>query len=161
MAVSHLKLACRQGFNYRDELTAIIGAKNVRASGMLNARLIAQNRQLTPERGTTMSLELDADDRIPAIVQDLDSREVLMLGWMNRESLNHTYRTGHVTFWSRSRNELWEKGLTSGNYLDFVSLQKNCENNSLLVMARPQGPTCHTKNTTCYYREVDPSTDLP
>ena len=108
-----------------------------------------------------MPLELDENERIPAIVQDVESRAVLMLGWMNRRSLDHTFATGHVTFWSRSRDELWEKGATSGNYLDFVSLHKNCEDNSLLVMARPVGPTCHTNNVTCYFREVDRDTDLP
>jgi phosphoribosyl-ATP pyrophosphohydrolase/phosphoribosyl-AMP cyclohydrolase len=66
-----------------------------------------------------------------------------------------------VTFWSRSRNELWEKGATSGNRLELVSIAKNCEANSLLVKARPTGPACHTGNTSCYYRELDPETDLP
>ena len=108
-----------------------------------------------------MPLSFDEHDRIPAIVQDVDTNQVLMLGWMNRQSLDHTFETGHVTFWSRSRDELWEKGATSGNFLNFVSLQKNCEDNSLLVMARPIGPTCHTNNVTCYYREVEREHDLP
>ena len=83
-----------------------------------------------------------------------------MLGWMSRESIEHTYRTGLVTFWSRSRDELWEKGATSGNQLQLVSISKNCEANSLLVLARPTGPTCHTGNASCYYRELDPTTDM-
>ena len=108
-----------------------------------------------------MPLSFDDHDRIPAVVQDIDTNLVLMLGWMNRQSLDHTYATGHVTFWSRSRDELWEKGATSGNFLNFVSLHKNCEDNSLLVMARPVGPTCHTNNVSCYYREVEREHDLP
>lgn len=108
-----------------------------------------------------MPLIFDENDRIPAIVQDAETERVLMLGWMNRASLEHTFRTGRVTFWSRSRDELWEKGATSGNTLEFVSLHKNCEDNSLLVRARPRGPTCHTNNVSCYYREVERERDLP
>jgi phosphoribosyl-AMP cyclohydrolase len=84
-----------------------------------------------------------------------------MLGWMNRQSIAHSYETGHVTFWSRSRDELWEKGATSGNWLNLVSIAKNCEANSFLVRALPVGPTCHTLNESCYYRPFDPGTDLP
>lgn len=106
-------------------------------------------------------LSFDADGLIPAVVQDEATGAVLVLGWMNPESIAHTYSSGHVTFWSRSRNELWEKGATSGNYLDLVRIAKNCEANSLLVTARPVGPTCHTGNESCYYREFDPESDLP
>ncbi len=106
-------------------------------------------------------VSFDDDGLIPAVVQDSITNEVLVLAWMNRESIAHTYETGHVTFWSRRRNELWEKGATSGNWLHLVSIHKNCEANSLLVKARPEGPTCHTGNTSCYYREFDPAADLP
>lgn len=106
-------------------------------------------------------ISFDADGLIPAVVQDEATGAVLVLGWMNRESIANTYSSGHVTFWSRSRNELWEKGATSGNYLDLVRIAKNCEANSLLVTARPVGPTCHTGNESCYYREFDPESDLP
>ncbi len=106
-------------------------------------------------------MSFDEKGLIPAVVQDADTGEVLVLAWMNRESIAHTYKTGHVTFWSRSRDELWEKGATSGNVLNFVSLWKNCEANSFLVRARPVGPTCHTDNQSCYYREFDPVADLP
>ncbi|MBK6560701.1 phosphoribosyl-AMP cyclohydrolase [Candidatus Amarobacter glycogenicus] len=105
-------------------------------------------------------LSFDSAGLIPAVVQDARSGEVLMLGFMNRESIARTYRTGLVTFWSRSRDELWEKGATSGNRLHLVSIHKNCEANSLLVVARPEGPTCHTGNSTCYYRELDLGRDL-
>jgi phosphoribosyl-AMP cyclohydrolase len=106
------------------------------------------------------TISFDADGLIPAVVQDADTLAVLVLAWMNRESLEQTFRTGHVTFWSRSRDELWEKGATSGNRLQLVRIQKNCEANSLLVFARPAGPTCHTGNQSCFYRPLDPATDL-
>jgi len=109
------------------------------------------------ERST---ITFDEQGLIPAVVQHAETGEVLVLAWMNRASIEHTYRTGHITFWSRSRDELWEKGATSGNYLDLVSISKNCEANSLLVKALPQGPTCHTGNETCYYRPFDPAADL-
>jgi phosphoribosyl-AMP cyclohydrolase len=106
-------------------------------------------------------ISFDAAGLIPAVVQDADSRAVLMLAWMNRDSIAATYRTGRVTFWSRSRNELWEKGATSGNTLELVSISKNCEANSFLVLVRPTGPACHTGNETCYYRPFDPTADFP
>lgn len=108
-----------------------------------------------------MTITFDEKGLIPAVVQDADTGQVLMLGFMNRDALDHTYASGHVTFWSRSRQELWEKGATSGNYLDLVSIHYNCEDNSLLVRAKPQGPTCHTGNVSCYFRELDPARDLP
>jgi phosphoribosyl-AMP cyclohydrolase len=106
-------------------------------------------------------LEFDAQGLIPAVVQDADTGAVLVLAWMNAESIRHSFASGHVTFWSRTRDELWEKGATSGNYLDLVSIAKNCEANSLLVRARPGGPACHTGNMSCYYRPVDADVDLP
>ncbi|MGH2610603.1 MAG: phosphoribosyl-AMP cyclohydrolase [Tepidiformaceae bacterium] len=106
------------------------------------------------------TITFDEDGLIPAVVQHADTGEVLMLGWMSRESIAETYRTGRVTFWSRSRDELWAKGATSGNHLHLVSIAKNCEANSLLVKALPDGPTCHTGNPSCYYREFDPAADL-
>ena len=107
------------------------------------------------------TLLFDPQGLIPAVVQDADTGEVLVMAWMNRESLAHTYASGHVTFWSRSRDELWEKGATSGNWLNLVSIAKNCEADSLLVKARPVGPTCHTLNYSCYYRALDPAADIP
>lgn len=107
------------------------------------------------------TIEFDDRGLIPAVVQHAETGDVLVLAWMNRESIKHTYATGHVTFWSRSRNQLWEKGATSGNYLRLVSIAKNCEANSLLVRALPDGPTCHTGHQSCYYRPFDPNSDLP
>ena len=92
---------------------------------------------------------------IPAIIQDADTGEVLMLGYMNEESLGLTSSSGEVWFYSRSRQELWHKGETSGNIIKVVEIRKDCENNSLLVKARPTGPVCHTGNQNCYFRRLD------
>ena len=87
---------------------------------------------------------------VPAIVQDADTKNVLMLGYMNQEALDKTLETKKVTFWSRSRNELWTKGETSGNFLHLVSIESDCDNDALLVKANPDGPTCHTGTDTCW-----------
>lgn len=87
---------------------------------------------------------------VPAIIQDAVTRNVLMLGYMNREAYEKTLATNKVTFWSRSRNCLWTKGETSGNFLHLVSMQVDCDNDTLLVMVHPQGPTCHKGTDTCW-----------
>ncbi len=92
----------------------------------------------------------DDDCLVAAIVQDAHDGRVLMLGWMNREALARTEETGRVHFWSRSRGELWEKGATSGNYLDVESLSADCDADALLVEAVPRGPVCHTGTVTCW-----------
>ncbi len=85
-----------------------------------------------------------------AVVQDADTARVLMLGWMNDDAYLRTIETGWVTFWSRSREELWEKGATSGNRLRLVSLVTDCDDDAYLVTARPTGPVCHTGTDTCW-----------
>ena len=90
---------------------------------------------------------------VPAIIQDAHSRQVLMMGYMNREAYDKTLATGLVTFWSRSRNELWTKGETSGNLLHLVSIKADCDHDTLLVEAIPDGPTCHTGTDTCWGEE--------
>nr|MDQ2688139.1 phosphoribosyl-AMP cyclohydrolase [Armatimonadota bacterium] len=95
------------------------------------------------------------DGLVPAVVQDAQTKDVLMLGFMNREALEKTLREGRVTFWQRSRQKLWTKGDTSANILKFVALRVNCNEDSLLVLAEPVGATCHTGHPTCYYREAD------
>lgn len=89
-------------------------------------------------------------DLLPAVVQDPDSGRVLMLGWMNQEAFEITRSTGEVTFWSRSRSALWTKGETSGNRLHMVELRWDCDADTLLVLARPSGPVCHTGTPTCF-----------
>jgi phosphoribosyl-ATP pyrophosphohydrolase/phosphoribosyl-AMP cyclohydrolase len=91
---------------------------------------------------------------VPAVIQDAETKDVLMLGFMNREALEKTLADGLVTFWQRSTQKLWTKGMTSGNVLKFVSLRINCNDDSLLIQATPVGPTCHTMHPTCYYREA-------
>ena len=95
---------------------------------------------------------------VPAIIQDANTKNVLMLGFMNKEAYDKTVATGKVTFWSRSRNCLWTKGETSGNYLELVNIQNDCDNDTLLVKAIPHGPTCHTGTDTCWGEE---NTDNP
>lgn len=87
---------------------------------------------------------------LPAVVQDADTLHVLMLGYMNEAALQATLRSGHVTFYSRSRQCLWTKGETSGHYLDTVSVEADCDADTLLVLARPHGPTCHLGRDSCF-----------
>ena len=90
---------------------------------------------------------------VPAIIQDADTRNVLMLGFMNKEAYEKTCETGHVTFWSRTRNCLWTKGETSGHFLNLVDMKVDCDNDTLLVRVHPIGPTCHTGTDTCWGEE--------
>ena len=102
-----------------------------------------------------LSNELFAtSELIPAIVQDAKTLQVLMLGWMNRESFEMTQKTKLCTFFSRSRQKLWVKGESSGNFLHIVEMFYDCDSDCLLVKASPDGPTCHTGNTSCFYREI-------
>ncbi|MDX2061671.1 MAG: bifunctional phosphoribosyl-AMP cyclohydrolase/phosphoribosyl-ATP diphosphatase HisIE [Bacteroidia bacterium] len=87
---------------------------------------------------------------LPAVVQDPTTRQVLMLGYLSPEALAETQRSGRVTFFSRSKNRLWTKGETSGNYLELVSLHPDCDGDTLLIYARPTGPVCHTGADTCF-----------
>ncbi|MBR1498962.1 MAG: bifunctional phosphoribosyl-AMP cyclohydrolase/phosphoribosyl-ATP diphosphatase HisIE [Bacteroidaceae bacterium] len=94
---------------------------------------------------------------VPAIIQDAKTKTVLMLGYMNQEALRKTQETGLVTFFSRSRQCLWTKGETSGNYLHLVDIKSDCDNDTLLVQAIPDGPTCHTGTDTCWGEENRPN----
>jgi phosphoribosyl-ATP pyrophosphohydrolase/phosphoribosyl-AMP cyclohydrolase len=87
---------------------------------------------------------------VPAIIQDATTKNVLMLGFMNEEAYQKTLETRHVTFWSRTRQTLWTKGETSGHFLHLVSMQIDCDNDTLLVKVNPVGPTCHTGTDTCW-----------
>ncbi len=87
---------------------------------------------------------------LPVVVQDEDNGRVLMLGYMNRDAIDATLDTGHVTFWSRSKERLWTKGETSGNALVFVRMEADCDRDTLLVIARPSGPTCHEGTASCF-----------
>jgi len=102
-------------------------------------------------------LKFDEKGLIPGIVQDADTGEVLMLGYINKESLQKTRETGHVWFYSRSRQELWHKGATSGNYLVLQEIWKDCDEDALLLKVKPAGPVCHTGNRTCFFRQLAPT----
>jgi phosphoribosyl-ATP pyrophosphohydrolase/phosphoribosyl-AMP cyclohydrolase len=95
------------------------------------------------------------DGLVPAIIQDDKTQKVLMLGFMNEEAYDKTLKTGKVTFWSRTKNALWTKGETSGNYLNVVSIKADCDNDTLLIKVNPDGPVCHTGTDTCWGEEND------
>lgn len=93
---------------------------------------------------------------VPAVVQDIETLQVLMVGYMNAEALTKTLETGLVTFFSRSKERLWTKGETSGDVLRLDHILTDCDEDALVVFARPQGPTCHTKTTSCFGMETAP-----
>ena len=101
-----------------------------------------------------MALKLDDKGLIAAIVQDVKTGQVLMLGYMNKESVKLTLEQGSVWFWSRSRQELWNKGATSGNKLIVKELWLDCDKDAILVKAEPMGPTCHTGNVSCFFQPM-------
>lgn len=98
--------------------------------------------------------EIKFDDKglVPCIVQDKDTLQVLMMAYMNKESLNMTLECGYCVFYSRSRQQLWKKGETSGNFMEVVTLKYDCDADTLLAIVEPKGPACHTGETTCFYR---------
>ena len=100
---------------------------------------------------------LKFDDRglIPAIVQDAATKDVLMMAWMNAESLQKTVESGETWFWSRSRRTLWHKGGTSGNVQKVVEVRYDCDGDTLLVLVNPAGPACHTGEVSCFFRTVE------
>jgi len=103
-------------------------------------------------------LKYDADGLIPAVVQDHEDGQVLMVAYMNRESLRRTLESGDTCFWSRSRQEYWVKGLTSGNTQKVVQLSIDCDKDCILVLVDQKGVACHTGERSCFYRGVDPQT---
>ena len=98
---------------------------------------------------------------VPAIIQDADTKNVLMLGYMNEEAYKKTVETGLVTFYSRTRQTLWIKGETSGNCLHVVSIKNDCDNDTLLITVHPDGPVCHTGTDTCWGEENKTANDNP
>ena len=92
---------------------------------------------------------------VPAIVQDKQTKEVLMMAWMSPEALSLTKQTGQAHFWSRSRKELWHKGETSGNIMTVNEIKLDCDGDTLLLIVEPAGPACHTGNVSCFYRNLE------
>ena len=101
------------------------------------------------------AIRFDGNGLVPAIVQDAQTRQVLMMAWMNAESLQRTLALGETVFWSRSRAELWHKGATSGNVQTVVELRVDCDGDTLLILVQPAGPACHTGEVSCFYRSLD------
>lgn len=101
-----------------------------------------------------MELKYDANGLIPAICQDAVSGEVLMVAWMNAEALRLTQESGEAHFWSRSRQELWHKGASSGNYLSVREIRVDCDADTLLLAVDAAGPACHTGERSCFFRKI-------
>ena len=91
---------------------------------------------------------------VPAIVQDVNTQQVLMMAYMNHDSLQMTVETGETVFWSRSRNELWHKGATSGNVQRVKAIHVDCDGDTLLIQVEPAGPACHTGAVSCFFEEL-------
>ena len=106
--------------------------------------------RLRNDKTLNMQVKYNSEGLIPAIIQDVNTKTVLMLGYMNAESLEQTLKTKNVTFYSRSKQRLWMKGEESGNVLNLVSLSNDCDNDTLLVKVNPQGPICHKGTDTCW-----------
>lgn len=100
-------------------------------------------------------LKFDEQGLIPAVVQDVTTKEVLMVAYMNAETFKITLETQKATFWSRSRQEIWVKGDTSGNYMNVKDVKVDCDGDCLVVLASPCGPACHTGNRSCFFRKID------
>ena len=104
---------------------------------------------------TLPDLKFDTHGLIPAIVQDANTQEVLMLAYMNAQSLQLTRERGETYFWSRSRGELWHKGETSGNIQRVLEISVDCDADTLLIRVEPSGPACHTGERTCFFRDLE------
>lgn len=100
-------------------------------------------------------IKYDANGLVPAIVQDSETREVLMMAYMNQVSLKLTFEKGETIFWSRSRNQLWHKGVTSGNTQKVIEIRMDCDGDTLLILVHPAGPACHTGERTCFCRSIE------
>lgn len=108
----------------------------------------------TPATFDPLTLTFNEAGLIPAIAQDADSNEVLMMAWMNADAIRKTLQTGRVTYWSRSRQSFWTKGESSGHVQDLVDFRVDCDRDCLLVIVRQTGPACHTNRRSCFYTAV-------
>jgi phosphoribosyl-AMP cyclohydrolase len=100
-------------------------------------------------------IKFDDNGLVPAIVQDAVTQQVLMMAYMNADSLKLTLEKGETVFWSRSRNELWHKGATSGNIQKVIEIKVDCDADTLLILVEPAGPACHTGEKSCFYRSME------
>lgn len=101
------------------------------------------------------TLKFDASGLIPAVVQNIETNEVLMVAYMNADTIKQTVETGRATFWSRSRQEVWVKGETSGNYMYVKEIRVDCDCDCLVILVNPAGPACHTGNRSCFFRKIE------
>lgn len=101
------------------------------------------------------TLKYDANGLIPAVVQNIETNEVLMVAYMNADTIEATLETGRATFWSRSRQEVWVKGETSGNYMYVKEIRVDCDCDCLILLVNPAGPACHTGNRSCFFRKIE------
>lgn len=122
---------------------------------MLDALEGAPRGTRTPLANVVGALRFDADGLIPAIAQDAESSEVLMVAWMNREALAETLKTGRVCYFSRSRRRLWRKGEQSGNVQELRELRFDCDGDVVLMRVAQRGPACHTGRASCFYLKVE------
>jgi phosphoribosyl-AMP cyclohydrolase/phosphoribosyl-ATP pyrophosphohydrolase/phosphoribosyl-AMP cyclohydrolase len=104
--------------------------------------------------GDAMEVRYDERGLVPVVVQDHATAQVLMVAWMNADALQRTLETGQAHFWSRSRQELWHKGATSGSFQDVEEIWVDCDGDTLLLKAKPAGPACHTGNASCFFRRL-------
>lgn len=114
--------------------------------------------ELTPqerERGTQLAPKFDEQGLLSAVVVDAGTKEVLVVAFMNAEAFERTLASGKVHFWSRSRSSLWMKGETSGNVLEVEEVRIDCDQDAVVIRARPAGPTCHTGEASCFYRRIE------
>ena len=126
---------------------------------------VDQLEKIETDKGTWLGYRMHqpgqaAADLLPAIAQQHDSGEVLMLAWMNRSALDETLRTGRVCYWSRSRRSLWRKGESSGQVQQLKELRVDCDGDTLIYMVEPRGPSCHTGAETCFFRRLDADGNL-
>lgn len=107
------------------------------------------------DQNTNPEISYNAQGLVPAIVQNFMSKKVLMMAWMNAEAFQLTQKTGQAYFWSRSRNQLWHKGETSGNTMQVKEILIDCDGDTILLLVDPAGPACHTGHETCFYRSLE------
>lgn len=123
---------------------------------MVNYRDLSREEH---EQGTQFAPKFDSQGLLSAVVLDSQSREVLVVAFMNEEAVALTRSSGRVHFWSRSRQSIWLKGETSGHFLNVEDILVDCDQDALVIYVRPDGPTCHTGMRSCFYRKLDPDAD--
>jgi len=106
------------------------------------------------ETGTTLSIRYNEQGLVPAIIQDVDTNQVLMVGWMNQDALKQTLITGKATFYSRSRQKMWVKGESSGHFQQVVEARVDCDQDIVLLRCQSHGPCCHVGYQSCFYRKI-------